>query len=180
MDAKIICLGVLMMKDATGYEINKSCTEGAFSHVQRIGYGSIYPTLEKLLEEKMISLSGDDNDDNTHSKKIYSITDKGKEYLMRKLQKNPAASKYKSEILFSLCFSDYLSEAHAEFLLELYLKEVKNRISFLEVEPGGTPMTAGRNFVRGLGIKMYSSAVEYILENKKQLIEEIKENNRKG
>ena len=93
------------------------------------------------------------------SKKIYSITDKGKEYLMRKLQKNPAASKYKSEILFSLCFSDYLSEAHAEFLLELYLKEVKNRISFLEVEPGGTPMTAGRNFVRGLGIKMYSSAV---------------------
>ena len=45
MDTRSICLGVLSMGEATGYEIKKLFEDGPFSHFYDAGYGSIYPAL---------------------------------------------------------------------------------------------------------------------------------------
>ena len=42
MDAKTMCLGALMLGDATGYDIRKRVEE-TFSHFLDVSLGAIYP-----------------------------------------------------------------------------------------------------------------------------------------
>jgi len=56
MDVKTLCLGVLSRGTASGYEIKKQCEEGPFAHFYAAGFGSIYPALNALLNNRLISL----------------------------------------------------------------------------------------------------------------------------
>ena len=56
MDVKTLCLGVLSRGDASGYEIKKQCEEGPFAHFYAAGFGSIYPALNALWSEGLISV----------------------------------------------------------------------------------------------------------------------------
>ena len=56
MDVKTLCLGVLSRGAASGYEIKKQCEEGPFAHFYAAGFGSIYPALNSLLNDRLISL----------------------------------------------------------------------------------------------------------------------------
>jgi len=54
MNTQSLILAVLNFGDATGYEIKKQSTEGAFSFFVDISYGTIYPTLAKLEAEELV------------------------------------------------------------------------------------------------------------------------------
>ena len=55
MDVRTLCLGILSLGDATGYEIKKLVAEGSFSFFSEASYGSIYPALTKLTDEGLVS-----------------------------------------------------------------------------------------------------------------------------
>ena len=55
MDVKTLCLGVLHLGDASGYEIKKQCEEGPFGQFFAAGFGSIYPALAALHEQGRVA-----------------------------------------------------------------------------------------------------------------------------
>ena len=50
MDVKTLCIGILSLGDASGYEIKKQLEE-RFSFFYDASFGSIYPALNKLQKE---------------------------------------------------------------------------------------------------------------------------------
>ena len=54
MNVRTLCLGVLSLGEATGYEIKK-LLESRFCHFYDASFGSIYPARTKLTGEGMVS-----------------------------------------------------------------------------------------------------------------------------
>ena len=78
MDVKTLCLAVLFQGEATGYEIKKAFEEGPFAHFQRASFGSIYPSLSRLLAEGLAEAEAHEQDGRP-DKKVYRLTAAGRE-----------------------------------------------------------------------------------------------------
>jgi len=98
MNAKILILAILNFEESTGYEIRKMSTEGPYSYFVDISYGSIYPTLAKLEAEGFVT-SRLEQQAGKPERKVYSITDAGRDEFIAALAQPPAADKFKSEFL---------------------------------------------------------------------------------
>lgn len=169
MDIKSLCLAALSLGDCTGYEIKKMFEEGAFSHFYDAGYGSIYPALNKLLADGLVSCEQVEQASRP-AKKVYSLTDSGRERLTRDLHQMPAADKLRSECVVMMFFAHLLSSSQTERVYRSYLDQYQTGIECLrELDVSEAPF--GRKFVHGLGLKLYETIVEYMEENKDMLLE---------
>ena len=117
MDIKTLCLGVLTEADASGYEIHKAFEEGPFAHIHTASFGSIYPALNGLLAAGLVE-ARDIEQDKRPDKRIYSITDAGKAGFTASLQRQPAADKVRSDILFMLYFAEHLPREHLAGIID--------------------------------------------------------------
>lgn len=168
MDAKTLCLGVLVMGDASGYEIRKMFDEGPFAHFQNVGFGSIYPALAKLSDEGLISVK-DGAVDGHPEKKIYAITPSGKDAFRDALMKTPQKDKIRSDATFMMFFAEMMTSDHLRDVYDDHLAYYKERVAFMEtLDPTGVP--EGRLFVRGLGLTFYRAVVDYMTENRGRLL----------
>ncbi|RED53598.1 PadR family transcriptional regulator [Aestuariispira insulae] len=169
MDIKTSCLGVLSICDASGYEIRKAFEDGPFSHFAEGGFGSIYPALNKMEADGLVTCTTQAQDKRP-AKKVYSITTKGRLALMDALAKDPADDKYKSDFLFSMFFADFQSARRIERLIDDRISQFEKEISHLgdpDNECMGVPkMTEGADFVRRFGLHMHQAAVEFLKEEK--------------
>jgi PadR family transcriptional regulator AphA len=77
MSIKYAILGLLHYKDMHGYQI-KEVIENEFGFMWSINYGQIYPNLKALEDEGLVTKM-DVAQKNAPDKKLYSITEKGKE-----------------------------------------------------------------------------------------------------
>ncbi|MQT14110.1 PadR family transcriptional regulator [Segnochrobactrum spirostomi] len=103
MNVRTLCLAVLHFKDASGYEIRKLSVEGSFSYFGDVSFGSIYPTLAKLEDEGLVT-AREETQPGKPARKIYSITDKGREVLRGDLSRPPAPDIFRSEfLLIAVC-----------------------------------------------------------------------------
>ena len=62
MNVRTLCLGILSLGEATGYEIKKGIEDGMFSHFIDASFGSIYPALTQLAAEGLLSVRAELND----------------------------------------------------------------------------------------------------------------------
>lgn len=167
MDIRTTCLGVLALGDASGYEIRKSFEEGPFSHFAEGGFGSIYPALNKMEVEGLVT-SRLQEQKKRPAKKIYSITAKGRLVLMDALSKPPRDDRFKSDFLFTMFFADYLDPTDVETIIDQRVKNLTDNIRHMEeyCQDDCTPPTKGAVFVRDFGLAMQSAARDF-LENEK-------------
>ena len=84
MNVRTICLAILYDADATGYEIRKLSTDGEYSYFIDASYGAIYPALQKLEADKLVT-SLVQQQDGKPAKKIYSITPLGRREFINSL-----------------------------------------------------------------------------------------------
>ena len=70
-----------------GYEIKRQLEEWAVGEYARISYGSIYYNLEKMEKEGLVASKSVKNS-RRPERRLYTITEKGKEELMKLLRKN--------------------------------------------------------------------------------------------
>lgn len=111
MDAKTLCLAVLLREPASGYEIKKILEEAPFCHFQETGFGSIYPALSALTGDGLLDctpLAQEKRPD----KKVYAITGKGRQALTEALLIMPGPDRYRSDFLFILFLGELLPRAH--------------------------------------------------------------------
>lgn len=170
MDAKTLCLGVLTLGDATGYEIKKQFEEGPFAYFHAVGFGSIYPALAKLGDEGLVTCT-EQAQDGRPDKKVYSITEAGREVFVKAIHQPPGEDKIRSDTCFVLFFAHLLKEGHRDAVFDGYLEAYRSMIEEMSCEDIARE-SPGRRFVHGFGLSIYEAVVEYMENNRSLLAEE--------
>lgn len=170
MDVKTLCLGALTLGDATGYEIRKMFEEGPFGQFYDASYGSIYPALNALLKDHLVSVT-EHAQDGRPDKKVYCLTPQGLQYFKDALAEPPTKDKIRSEHVVRLFFADYMTEKDLKAVYSSYLshfEEQAEKLKNMEAENANS----GRMFARGLGLRFYESMAAYLIENHDALFDE--------
>jgi PadR family transcriptional regulator AphA len=171
MDVKTVCLGMLNDGEASGYDLKKYF-ESTFAHFFAAGYGSIYPALSSLAEAGLV-VCREIPQEGKPDRKVYQITDAGREHLLGALQNPAPTHKLRSEFLATMCFAHLMSPEQIEIILANRLREIERYMSmFHELETSCMEdWPEGMRFVCGFGKAMTEAMQAYIKENKDMLTE---------
>jgi len=126
MSIKFAILGILSWKDSTGYELKKIFEESSILYWSG-NNNQIYKALSKMHDEELVS-SEVVHQDNSPSKKIYTITDEGIKELKEWVVSTPEVPELKKAFLVQLAWSDMLSDQELNELLIRYETELKNQL----------------------------------------------------
>ncbi|VAW24944.1 hypothetical protein MNBD_ALPHA11-1847 [hydrothermal vent metagenome] len=126
MNVKTLCLAILHKQETTGYEIRKMSTEGEFAYFVDASYGSIYPALARLEVEGMV-VSRVEQQEGRPAKKVYSITDMGRESFHQSLFNDLDDDDFRSEFLLFARFA-------ADLPASLVRKRLKERMVCISCE----------------------------------------------
>lgn len=166
MDVKTVCLGMLTGGDASGYDLKKNF-ECSFGHFFPAGYGSIYPALATLarnglVEFELIPQEGKPD------RKVYSITDKGREELMRGLDNDNPTHKVRSEFLATMWFAHLLDDSQLNEILDNKIAEMDSTSKMIDeyMSADFAKPPPGARFVAGFGQHMMGAIKKYIEDNR--------------
>jgi len=169
MDTKTLCLAVLSQGDRSGYEIKKTFEEGPFSHIQEIGFSSIYPALARLLDDGLASVTAHAQEGRP-DKKVYSLTSKGRMALLDALDAPTGPDRVRSDFTFRMLFAHLLSPRALEELIDERLDELKSQIAQIETCIETTQQDAGGAFVSGFGLAVLRAKADYIEDHRYELV----------
>jgi DNA-binding PadR family transcriptional regulator len=93
-------LGLLAERSRSGYDIKQE-VEARLSHFWSESFGHIYPMLRRLDERGLVEKTLD-RQDGRPDRKVYSITDAGRETLVRWFDEPPAFPRPRNELLLRL------------------------------------------------------------------------------
>jgi PadR family transcriptional regulator, regulatory protein AphA len=161
MNIRTLCLGILSFKEASGYEIKKEIEEGMFSHFIDASFGSIYPALSQLNAEGLVTVRAEEQTGRP-DKKVYSVTEAGRQALAKGLLVVPARDKYKSEFLFEMLFKDMLPEAHIRLAIEKQLHDLEEELARMAECRASGQSNAGSEFIMGYGEAVLTAGSKYL------------------
>ena len=171
IDVKTVCLGILSLGDATGYDLKKRF-ESTFGHFFQAGYGSIYPALAQLADTDLVSCC-EVMEEGKPAKKVYRITDAGRSQLTETLQSTTPTHKIRSEFLAVLYFSQLVDTAQLNRIIDHRVGEMREVLDLLErlKHDPEADQGAGPRFVRGFGETILRAALSYIEANRDAVCE---------
>lgn len=169
MDVKTVCLGMLTDGEASGYDMKK-CFESSFGHFFPAGYGSIYPALATLARNGLVEFELVPQDGKP-DRKVYSITEKGREALMEGLANPNPSHKLRSEFLATTWFAHLMPEEQINTVIENKLQEIDDFLELIEQFQGENcpGVGPGAQFVAGYGKHMAAAFKQYVEENRELL-----------
>jgi DNA-binding PadR family transcriptional regulator len=171
MDVKTLCLGVLSMGDASGYEIKK-VFEDAFSHFYVAGFGSIYPALAELTREGYVTCS-DVEQAKRPAKKVYHLTGSGEAAFRVALAETYPSHRVRSDFMVLLVFADLLTPAQLAGVLQQRLADIDETLSHIRDCTGREDCvsSSGAAFAAGIARAMLEAGREYIVNNREGLLQ---------
>lgn len=119
----------------TGYDIKKYVT-GTLTAVTNASYGTLYPTLHRLLTEGAVVVE-EVPQKGRPSKKVYSITDHGRRELENWLKEPAAADQVRREFLLKLYLAKDLPAQHLLKLITNRRDEIEATLQTLRAEKEG-------------------------------------------
>jgi DNA-binding PadR family transcriptional regulator len=170
VDVKTLCLGVLTLRDMTGYEIKKHF-EQSFAHFFVAGYGSIYPALGELTRLGLV-ICQDVAQEKRPDKKVYSITAAGRAQLAAALAETPPRHKVRSEFLVLLYFAHLMTAERLAEVLDERVRDIDRMLECIDnaFEDQGQ-RSPSHDLVAGLGHVTLRAQRDYILENRDRWVE---------
>ncbi|MES9858651.1 MAG: PadR family transcriptional regulator [Sedimenticola sp.] len=179
MDINNLCLGVLSLGEASGYEIKKMFEE-QFSHFHSASFGSIYPALAKLTEQQLVSFR-EERQEKRPTKKVFSITQAGCEHFSQTLYQTDPGEHYRSDFMVLMTFAHLLPEERLKEVLESQAEQIKAKLKMLqEIYDDNPQLPSGIRFTLEYGITAKQSLLALMERRKKQLLLEIKAEKREA
>lgn len=130
MDVRTLCLGVLSLEDASGYEI-KQTLEDVFGSFYNASFGSIYPALARLVADgDAVMLEA--GDARFPDRKRYRITEAGRDRLGTTLSKARGRDTLRSEFLVAMFFAHLVPVQELRRLTDEKLAEARGIQSALQ------------------------------------------------
>jgi PadR family transcriptional regulator AphA len=171
MDVKTLCLGLLTVQEACGYDLKKTF-ETSFKHFFPAGYGSIYPALADLAAAGLVSCR-EIPQVGKPDRKVYRITETGEKAFIDALNRTDPQHKLRSEFLAMIYFADRIDNSKLADILDdrvLRLRESIQQIENIQSQQGESG-SAGAEFVAGFGAVIAEAAARYIESNRHLLTE---------
>ncbi|HQZ12128.1 MAG TPA: PadR family transcriptional regulator [Devosia sp.] len=168
MNVRTICLAILYDGEATGYEIRKLSVEGEYSYFIDASYGSIYPALQKLETDKLVT-SRVEQQEGKPSKKVYAITSAGRTAFINSLFEKLGEDEFRSEFLLFVRFASELPATLVEARLNERVEQINavlaefDRLCASHEHPGDT-------WVIEYGRTCMAAARDYITSHRGKLI----------
>jgi DNA-binding PadR family transcriptional regulator len=169
MDIRTVCLGVLTLGDATGYEIRKMFEEGPFQHFTDAGFGSIYPALNRLHGEGLVTCE-EQSQSGRPDKKIYSITQIGRTSFAQAIRTAPSPDKFRSDFLLGLFFGHFLPRDLVAGAVDQQIEWYRAKLERMQC-CDRTGWGTGPTFVNRFGQAVYTAALAFLEENRDELVE---------
>lgn len=174
MDVKTLCLGVLTMGEASGYEIKK-VFEDSFSHFYVAGYGSIYPALAELTRLGHVTCS-DIEQEKRPAKKVYRLTDAGLQAFREALESTYPNHRVRSDFMMLLVFAHLLAPESVERVLDTRLSDIEKQLTFIdECESKGEKAGPQVKFVSGFARSVLEAGRDYIEQHRGKLEQALRE-----
>ncbi|MBK5912563.1 hypothetical protein CCR85_13815 [Rhodothalassium salexigens] len=161
MDVRTLCLGILSLGDATGYEIKKMVAEGSFSFFSEASYGSIYPALTKLTQDGLVACRTE-HQERRPDKKVYSLTDAGRQALEGTLRDGPEPDRNRSDFLASLLFAEAVSPERLGGLIDARIGQHDEKIAALN-RLLAEDMSPASRFVIEYGVATQKAARHFLV-----------------
>lgn len=161
MDTRTVCLGILSMGEASGYEIKKHLEEGPFGHFLDASFGSIYPALARLAREGLVEMRPETTSEGGRPKKLYAITKIGREALAKAIAPFPAPDRFRSEFLFQMILGDLLSPEDRTRKIDHQITQLRVKLAQIENRPDCAHHGC-HGFVAGLAQSMIGAALSYL------------------
>ncbi|MEM7067820.1 MAG: PadR family transcriptional regulator [Pseudomonadota bacterium] len=170
MNTQSLILSILNFGDASGYEIKKQSSEGAFSFFVDISYGTIYPTLARLETEGLVT-SRSEAQSGKPDKKVYSITELGRAEFIRMLDVIPQRDKFKSEFLLVSMCAGLCSKETIENAIDKQIGDTQEVLQIIEDMREQCEGDAASMWVTDYGIHVKKAALEYLTKNRQSLLD---------
>jgi DNA-binding PadR family transcriptional regulator len=169
IDVKTVCLGILSLGDATGYDLKKRF-ESTFGHFFQAGYGSIYPALAQLADTDLVSCC-EVFDEGKPAKKVYRITEAGTRELVKTLGSTTPTHKIRSEFLAVMYFAELVDPRQLERIIDHRVSEMNDVLALLDQlkHDDNADQGPGPRFVRGFGETVLRAALEYIETHRREV-----------
>jgi DNA-binding PadR family transcriptional regulator len=167
MDVRTICLGILIRGDATGYEIKKLFDGDGYKHFVEASFGSIYPALQRLTAEGLVSVRAEIQEKRP-DRKVYSITDEGRTVFLQSLMEPLAEDKHRSPFVFAMLFSNLLPHPRVVEMIDTYIQHGEAKLAQL-LAPDCGAMTDGERFVKGLGRTVYIAMLNFLRDHRAEI-----------
>lgn len=169
MNVRTLCLAILYDGDASGYEIRKQSVEGDYAYFVEASFGSIYPALAKLEDEGLVT-SRVEAQEGRPSKKVYSITERGRDAFRDSLFDEIGSDVFRSEFLLFARFASILPASLVETRLNERLEAMDEQLAELQRlsdEPSRQP---GDDWVLNYGINCIRVARDHLRTHMHELI----------
>ncbi len=124
-----VLLGMLSHEELTGYDIKKRL-ENRFKFFWNASYGSIYPALANLEQEKKITSKS--CDENGRERIVYTITEEGRNTLCSWLQKPVVKDELRYETLLKLFFGNEVGPEVTIHHIKAFQSKIEKELSFLK------------------------------------------------
>ncbi len=172
MNTSHLCLGILTLGDASGYEIKKAFEE-TFSHFQATSYGAIYPALSKLTDQGLVSFR-EEHQEKRPTKKVFSVTPQGLERFLNTLKTYEPTEQYRSDFLFLMMFAHLMPEDRVNELLRKQTELLQVELTILKrIITECQTLTPGMRFTLEYGIAANQALLELMQKRSSDLINEI-------
>lgn len=169
MDIKTLCLGVLCLQDATGYEIRR-VFEQAFSHFHGAGYGSIYPALDKLTAEGLVSCELQ-RQDKRPDRKLFQITAAGRDRFRNALTQAAPGEKIRSDFLVQMFFAHLMGTGELAETLDRFEQQLEGKLAYLSALIEREDLTPGMRFGVEYGLATVTTKLNVIRRHRDALLE---------
>jgi DNA-binding PadR family transcriptional regulator len=123
-----VLLGLLAIEPMSGYDLGLTIRK-TVGHFWNESYGQIYPNLKKMAKDGLVSCKAE-RQKGKPDRRIYSITEKGRERLSKWLEVPPQPEIPRNEMLLKLFFGKQVSP---QVLIGYVEQMTKERRALLEV-----------------------------------------------
>lgn len=167
MNVRTLCLAILGCGDSTGYEIRKLVTDGHFSHFVDASFGSIYPALNRMESEGLV-VSREEQQDGRPNRKVYSVTDAGRDEFLLALSKPVQKDIFKSEFLLLAMCAELMAPEHVRRAIDMQIDYINAELEIIETAMRSVDLK-GKDWVGDYGRTCLTTSLNYLMENRAEL-----------
>ncbi|MEM1284916.1 MAG: PadR family transcriptional regulator [Pseudomonadota bacterium] len=168
MNVRTLCLAILHHREATGYEIRKLSTEGAYAYFVDASFGSIYPALAKLEDDGLVSCRMEQQVGKP-PRKVYSINEKGRAELRANLQEPPKRDTYKSEFLMIGMCAELIDPEDMARAFDHHTEQVRGEVQHMEELSAAMPDGPG-NWMQAFGHSCLNHHLQWLMDNRDMIV----------
>jgi PadR family transcriptional regulator AphA len=169
MNVRTLCLSILYEGESTGYEIRRLCVEGECAYFIEASFGSIYPALAKLEDDKLVT-SRTEQQDGKPAKKVYSITEAGRAAFVHELAQPLGEDMFRSPFLLFARFAHILPAALVEERANEFLQSTLDKRKHLEDAAAKRSCNASDTWVIDYGRAIMELAERHMRSHMHELI----------